>query len=103
MPVAIFDLDGTLIDTAWDVALALNPGLREHGLPELDAAQAARLMGHGLQRFAGGAFARHGRVPDDVDITAFIERYARAGGANASLPRRARDAGQGCCASCTGP
>jgi len=76
-PVAIFDLDGTLIDTAWDVALALNPGLREHGLPELDPTQAAALMGHGLQRFAQGAFGRHGKSPTEEDVTAFIERYAR--------------------------
>jgi len=76
-PVAIFDLDGTLIDTAWDVALALNPGLREHALPALDPAQAAKLMGHGLHRFAEGAFGLHGRTPDENDIAAFIERYAR--------------------------
>ena len=75
-PVAIFDLDGTLVDTAADVARALNPSLRERGLPELDQAQAPALMGHGLQRFAGGAFARHGLTPGEDDIAAFIERYA---------------------------
>lgn len=75
-PVAIFDLDGTLIDTAADVGRALNPGLREHGLPELDAAQSASLMGHGLKRFAEGAFARHRHTPGEDDIAAFVARYA---------------------------
>jgi phosphoglycolate phosphatase len=75
-PVAIFDLDGTLIDTAWDVAEALNPILREHGLPTLDRVQAAALMGHGLQRFAEGAFALHARTAEERDIAAFLERYA---------------------------
>lgn len=75
-PVAIFDLDGTLIDTAWDVAEALNPTLRGHGLPTLDRVQAAALMGHGLRRFAEGAFALHARTAEERDIAAFVDRYA---------------------------
>jgi len=74
--VAIFDLDGTLVDTAWDVAEALNPTLHEHGLPTLDRAQAAALMGHGLHRFAAGAFALHARTAEPRDIAAFVDRYA---------------------------
>jgi phosphoglycolate phosphatase len=77
VPAVIFDLDGTLIDTAWDVACALNPILRIHGLPVLDRAQAAALMGHGLRRFAEGAFGLHEKVPGENDLAAFIERYAR--------------------------
>ena len=76
-PVAIFDLDGTLVDTARDVARALNPGLRARGLPALDAAQAAALMGHGLTRFAEGAFGRHGLTPGEDELAAFLERYTR--------------------------
>lgn len=74
-PVAIFDLDGTLIDTAQDVGEALNPTLQEHGLPLLDPEQSARLMGHGLHRFAEGAFARHGLEVSEQDVAAFIKRY----------------------------
>ena len=74
-PVAIFDLDGTLVDSAMDVAGAINPVLRRHGLPPLDRAQAAALMGNGLRRFAEGAFQQHGRAVEEADVAAFVESY----------------------------
>lgn len=46
----LFDLDGTLLDTAPDLALALNELRREHQLPALDFATLRPLVSHGAAR-----------------------------------------------------
>ncbi|MFM7507436.1 MAG: HAD hydrolase-like protein [Rubrivivax sp.] len=42
-----FDLDGTLVDTAAEIAEAANRALSEHGLPSRPEAAITRLIGHG--------------------------------------------------------
>jgi phosphoglycolate phosphatase len=42
-----FDLDGTLVDTAGEIAEAANRALAEHGLPRRPVAEITRLIGHG--------------------------------------------------------
>lgn len=46
----IFDLDGTLIDSAPDIARALNAGFALNGWPELSVAQVERFIGNGPRR-----------------------------------------------------
>jgi phosphoglycolate phosphatase len=73
MPRAvIFDLDGTLADTAPDLAASLNQALMEHDLPP-HPLQAVRLMiGGGLAKLAERALAAHGADLGD----AARERFA---------------------------
>ncbi|MCR4439497.1 MAG: HAD-IA family hydrolase [bacterium] len=48
----VFDLDGTLLDTAPDVHLCSNLALRAMGLPEISLAQARASIGPGPDNFA---------------------------------------------------
>ena len=45
----IFDLDGTLIDTQYDIGYYLNRVMRNHGCPEIDMDRIASIVGWGLQ------------------------------------------------------
>jgi phosphoglycolate phosphatase len=48
----IFDLDGTLVNTLEDIALAMNAALRERGYPALPAGAYAGIVGNGIRRLA---------------------------------------------------
>ena len=52
-----FDLDGTLIDTAPDIAAAANAMLVRLGYPSLPEGDVAGLIGHGIERLVAGALA----------------------------------------------
>lgn len=80
-PAAIlFDLDGTLVDSAADLAGALNAVLTEHGLPTLSLGQVRALVGHGVRALVQRGFAAQGRPLDDGALTqataAFMAQYA---------------------------
>lgn len=68
----IFDLDGTLIDSAPDIARAMNRLLAELGLPPLDLSAVRRMVGDGapdlIRKVLGGKVA-----PDK--IPPLFERY----------------------------
>jgi phosphoglycolate phosphatase len=48
-PLAVFDLDGTLADTAPDLTATLNVVLRGEGLPAVSLTDARRMIGHGAR------------------------------------------------------
>lgn len=48
MPAVIFDLDGTLVDSAADIHLAVNMLLAEDGHPPLSRAQVTAMVGNGV-------------------------------------------------------
>ena len=50
MKTAIFDLDGTIADTIYDLADAVNFGLRRMNLPEHSIEQYKNFVGNGVQR-----------------------------------------------------
>ena len=60
----IFDLDGTLIDSAPDLCTALGRALGERGLPEPDVATTRRLVGEGQRVLIERALAWAGLDPD---------------------------------------
>ena len=53
----LFDLDGTLVDTADDLGAALNHVLRQHGFPEKQAAQYRPMASHGAKGLLQLGFA----------------------------------------------
>jgi len=71
----VFDLDGTLIDSALDVGLALNRVLKEEGLAEMDHATARSLMGEGGKVMTARAFAKAGRTLDEATLNALTRRF----------------------------
>ena len=80
MLTIVFDLDGTLIDTAPDLIDTLNHTLAHQRLPQVPYDAARRFIGGGARGMIERALAMEGRScsPADVDglYTAFVARYA---------------------------
>ena len=80
MLTIVFDLDGTLIDTAPDLIDTLNLILTRHGLPEVPYDAARPLFGGGARGMIERALVVEGRAcsPADIDrlYRAFVARYA---------------------------
>lgn len=57
----IFDLDGTLIDSAADLHGSINIVLVRHGLAELSLPQVVSMIGHGVRKLVERAFATSGQ------------------------------------------
>jgi len=74
-PSLIFDLDGTLIDSAPDIATALNTLLAELDCPPLSMDQARRLVGDGAPTFVARALAVAGAKFEPETYESLLERY----------------------------
>src|SRR6187402_2958544 len=76
----VFDLDGTLVDTAPDLITALNYVLDREGLPPVPMASARNMIGAGARKLIERGLEAEGRTvtPADMDrMTAdFIAYYA---------------------------
>ena len=76
-PVLLFDLDGTLVDSAPDLSGAANDLRAVHGLPPLPHADLRPMVGAGARGMVGVAF---GVAPGDARFDglkdAFLARYA---------------------------
>jgi phosphoglycolate phosphatase len=72
----LFDLDGTLVDSAADIAEALNELLQEHGRAPYAVAEVKRMVGNGVHRLVERAFA-DGADANHVDVRAarFVDLY----------------------------
>ena len=64
---AIFDLDGTLADTAGDLLAAANEAMAPHGLPMLDPVADRAFAGRGGRAMIGRALALAGRPGDGAE------------------------------------
>ena len=60
----VFDLDGTLADTAPDLSAALNDALRQLGRPPIPPADVRHLVGHGAKALLRKGLAATGEVSD---------------------------------------
>jgi phosphoglycolate phosphatase len=80
MLTIVFDLDGTLIDTAPDLVDTLNLILAREGLPAVPFAAARNLIGGGAKGMIERALAAEGRSCSTAEMdrlyAAFIEHYA---------------------------
>lgn len=61
----LFDLDGTLVDTAPDLSCALNHALAAVGIAPVSEALTRHWVGHGVYAMLEAAFEHHGLEPDD--------------------------------------
>lgn len=68
----LFDLDGTLVDTAPDLAYALNLQLAKHGKPALAEAAIRPFASHGSKGLLELGF---GLTPDDVSFITMRDEY----------------------------
>lgn len=74
----IFDLDGTLIDSAPDIAAALNAGFACNGWPAMDARYVERFIGYGPRRLITDILADQGIPYDEALVQSAYDRYRDA-------------------------
>lgn len=81
-PLIVFDLDGTLVDTAPDLISALNFVLEREGVPPLPSQSARNMIGAGARRLIERGLEREGRTvrADEVarmtaDFIAYYEAH----------------------------
>ena len=67
-PALIFDLDGTLVDTAPDILAAANVALAEAGRPALDLATVRHMVGFGARSLVQQALTATGAPPGEAEL-----------------------------------
>ena len=83
----IFDLDGTLVDSAGEIATALARAFDGLGIEPLDRAQVEQLIGKGVRALVERALALRGAHGIDADdaVARFESHYAATVGTGATL------------------
>ena len=71
----LLDLDGTLVNSVPDLAAALNRLMSTRGLAGVSEAETARMVGDGVEKLVGRAFAARGTVPDEDAIATYVADY----------------------------
>ena len=74
-PALIFDLDGTLVDTAPDLLGALNAILQQEGRSPVNHADLRHLVGFGARTMMLEAFKMTGASMDDARLPALIDDF----------------------------
>lgn len=78
-PAILFDLDGTLADTAPDLAATLNVVLAAVGAGAVGVDDVRHMVGHGARRLIQRGLAANGRTPDEAELdrlsALFIAHY----------------------------
>lgn len=83
----LLDLDGTLVDTAPDLAWSLNRLLEEAGRPPLDAGQVTRMVGDGAAKLVERGFAATG-APVGGDLDRWLRRFLDIYGGHVAVESR---------------
>jgi phosphoglycolate phosphatase len=73
----IYDLDGTLIDSARDMQVAVSNVLADHGLPTVTEDDVRIFMGQGSKVTMNKAFAKYGKALDDEKLSAVTREFVR--------------------------
>jgi phosphoglycolate phosphatase len=71
----VFDLDGTLVETAPDLVATLNVLLEQEGIAPLPLAQARDMIGHGAKALIAKGFAASGAPLEQDRLDALFERF----------------------------
>jgi phosphoglycolate phosphatase len=74
-PIVIFDLDGTLIDTAPDLIHTLNAILATENIPAIPFDTARPMIGAGVRPLLERALAERGQYPGESAMDALFARY----------------------------
>jgi phosphoglycolate phosphatase len=72
----VFDLDGTLVDSAPDLQAALNRLLAEEELPALTLPAVKTMIGHGISHLVARGYAAVGAPKAGAELAARAERLA---------------------------
>ncbi len=71
----IFDLDGTLVDSAGDIAGSLDTLMQEQGLAPFGLEQGRKLIGHGIANLVKGALKQRGIADIDGRAPPLVARF----------------------------
>lgn len=76
--LAIFDLDGTILDTLEDLCIGMNHALRAHAMPERSLDEVRRFVGNGIRKLVERAVPE-GTAAQTIDSVyeAFTVYYAQ--------------------------
>ncbi|MFM1881026.1 MAG: hypothetical protein RLZZ344_1260 [Pseudomonadota bacterium] len=74
-PLVVFDLDGTLIDTATEIADAVNRTLADFDAPPVSEADVRRWIGHGTGWLMKQAWDDQVGDPEEADWSAVMSRF----------------------------
>ncbi len=81
MKAAIFDLDGTLVDSAPDIAWGINRMLAEYALPPQDTRVVEQFIGEGATALVAKVYAHIGERVDETrverDTNLYLDHYRR--------------------------
>jgi phosphoglycolate phosphatase len=72
----LFDLDGTLVDSAGDLTTSVNAMLAEEALPALSETRVRQIIGDGAAELVRRAFAANRREPPAHALDRFRAHYA---------------------------
>ena len=73
----LLDLDGTLVDSAPDLAAALNRLLADHGRAAVTLPAVKGMIGDGVPKLVERGFAATGAVPASAALATAVERFKR--------------------------
>ena len=73
----IYDLDGTLIDSAKDMQVAVSNVLADHRLPPVSEDDVRIFMGQGSKVTMAKAFAKYGQALDEATLSAVTREFVR--------------------------
>jgi phosphoglycolate phosphatase len=71
----VFDLDGTLVDTAPDLLGALNAVLKDEGRRPVNLADLRHLVGHGARAMLDEAMKRTGAAADPARLSGLLDAF----------------------------
>src|SRR5262249_57871516 len=67
-PTVVFDLDGTLVDSAPDLVATLNTIFARNGLPPVTYDSARNMVGGGARAMIGRGLAAEGRTLEEAEV-----------------------------------
>ncbi len=74
-PILVFDLDGTLVDTATDLVATLNVVLEQEGLTPVAYEEARSMVGHGARALIERGLAANGVTRDAATVERLFDTY----------------------------
>lgn len=87
-PSLVFDLDGTLVDTAPDLIRALNFVLTEDGMPPISADIIGSLVGRGARMMIMRALEHHGLDASQGHVDRLVDSFITFYGAHIAVDSR---------------
>ena len=84
----VFDLDGTLVDTAPDLTAATNHVLAQRGLAAIDETEIRPFVGHGAMKMIEEAMAAHGEQLTQKELYDLFELFIVYYAANIAVRSR---------------